>query len=57
MRLTPRRRFVVAMLVSWPVGMIYLLWLYVNGINVLRYYRHGFVGCDISTLLTVGQRL
>jgi signal transduction histidine kinase len=45
MQLTPRRRFVVAMLVSWPVGMLYLAWLYINGVNVIRYYRTGFVDC------------
>lgn len=55
MRLTPRRRFVVAMLVSWPVGMLYLLWLYRNGINVVRYYRGGFISCDTSSVLTVGN--
>jgi signal transduction histidine kinase len=45
MRLTPRRRFVVAMLVSWPVGLVYLYWLFVNGLNVVRYYRNGFPSC------------
>ena len=60
MRLTPRRRFTIAMLVSWPIGLVYLAWCYYNGINLLRYYRNGFVdcrnvyltaanGCDAST--------
>lgn len=45
-RLTPRRRFVVAMLVSWPVGLLYFWWLWVNGVNVLRWYRDGYVDCS-----------
>jgi signal transduction histidine kinase len=44
-RLTPRRRFAVAMLVSWPVGLVYLYWLWINAINLLRYYRSGFLDC------------
>jgi signal transduction histidine kinase len=54
MHLTPRRRFVVAMLVSWPVGLLYLYWLYDNGLNIIRWYRSGFVDCN-STYLTVGN--
>src|SRR6478672_4157386 len=54
MRLTPRRRFVVAMLVSWPVGLLYLYWLYVNGLNVIRWYRSGYVDCR-STYITVAN--
>jgi signal transduction histidine kinase len=46
MRLTPRWRFTIAMLVSWPVGLLYLYWLFENGINVLRWYRGGFVSCS-----------
>jgi signal transduction histidine kinase len=45
MRLTPRRRFTIAMLVSWPIGMLYLYWLFDNGLNVLRWYRSGNVSC------------
>jgi signal transduction histidine kinase len=45
MHLTPRRRFVIAMLLSWPVGLLYLYWSLLNGINVVRYYRTGFVDC------------
>ncbi len=52
MHLSPRHRFVIAMLVSWPVGLLYLYWLYVNGVNVLRWYRSGIVDCS-PALLTV----
>jgi signal transduction histidine kinase len=52
MRLTPRRRFTIAMLVSWPIGMLYLYWLFENGINVLRWYRSGNISCDISYYIT-----
>jgi signal transduction histidine kinase len=45
-RLTPRRRFVVALLVSWPIGLFYLWWLWVNGVNVLRWYHGGYVDCS-----------
>ena len=54
MWLTPRRRFAVAMLVSWPVGLLYLYWLYVNGLNVIRWYRSGYVDCT-STYITVAN--
>jgi signal transduction histidine kinase len=55
MRLTPRRRFVVAMLASWPVGLVYLYWLFANGLNVVRYYRTGFPNCGtgLSPYFTV----
>lgn len=39
------------MLLSWPIGLLYLWWLWVNGVNVLRWYRSGFVDCS-PTLLT-----
>jgi signal transduction histidine kinase len=51
-RLTPRRRFAVAMLLSWPVGLVFLWWLYANGVNILRWYRGGYVECK-PVLLTV----
>jgi signal transduction histidine kinase len=49
-QLTPRRRFVVALLLSWPIGLLYLYWLWVNGVNVLRWYRGGYVDCSPSLL-------
>jgi signal transduction histidine kinase len=56
MQLTPRRRFTVAMLVSWPVGLLYLDWLYENGANVIRWYRNGgtYVDCH-NTYATVAN--
>lgn len=52
MHLSPRRRFVVAMFISWPVGLLYLYWAYYNGLNVLRYYRTGFPDCNESVAVT-----
>jgi signal transduction histidine kinase len=52
MRFTPRRRFTIAMLVSWPVGLFYLAWCYDNGINLVRYYRSSFISCDVNVYLT-----
>jgi signal transduction histidine kinase len=46
--LTPRRRVVVAILLSWPLGFYYLDWAVFTGINIIRYYRSGFVDCDGS---------
>jgi signal transduction histidine kinase len=46
MRLTPRRRAVIAVLISWPVGYYYLDFAVYTGINIFRDYRSGYVGCD-----------
>jgi signal transduction histidine kinase len=46
--LTPRRRAVVAVVLSWPLGFFYLDWSVFTGINIIRYYRTGFVDCDDS---------
>jgi signal transduction histidine kinase len=48
MRLTPRRRAVIAILVSWPLGYIYLYWAIYTGENLFRHYRSGYVSCDGS---------
>ncbi|MDT4915139.1 MAG: hypothetical protein QOC66_4267 [Pseudonocardiales bacterium] len=48
MRLTPRRRAVIAVLLSWPLGYFYLDWATYTGINIIRHYRSGYVGCDGS---------
>jgi signal transduction histidine kinase len=47
-RLTPRRRAVIAVLLSWPLGYYYLDWATYTGINIIRHYRSGYVGCDGS---------
>jgi signal transduction histidine kinase len=47
-RLTPRRRAVIAVLLSWPLGYYYLDWSTYTGINIIRHYRSGYVGCDGS---------
>ena len=47
-RLTPRRRAVLAIVLSWPVGYFYLEWALFNGINIVRYYRSGYASCDGS---------
>ncbi len=43
--LTPKLRFALAMLLSWPVGFLYLDWAVENAINLLRYYRGGDPVC------------
>lgn len=52
MRLTPRRRFVIAMLLSWPVGFLYLYWSFSNALNLLRSYRDGIVDCSGTAVTT-----
>ena len=52
MHLSPRRRFVIAMLISWPIGLLYLYWALINGVNVIRWYRSGDVNCS-STWMTI----
>ncbi|MDT4901685.1 MAG: hypothetical protein QOJ78_2615 [Pseudonocardiales bacterium] len=47
-RLTPRRRVVLVILLSWPLGYFFLDWASFNGINIVRYYRSGYVNCDGS---------
>jgi signal transduction histidine kinase len=46
MRLTPRRRAVIAVLVTWPIGYFYLDWSVFTGLNIFRDYRSNYVGCD-----------
>ena len=46
MRLTPRRRAIIAILVSWPLGYYYLDWAFFTGTNIFRDWRSGYVGCD-----------
>ena len=40
------------MLLSWPIGLLALWWLFVNGTNILRWYRAGYVECT-PRLLTL----
>ncbi len=47
MRLTPRRRAVIAVLISWPLGYFYLDWAVYTGLNIVRDYRGGAT-CDGS---------
>ena len=37
--MTVRRRLVVALLVSWPIGLLYLDWCLYNGRNIVYVYR------------------
>ncbi|HEX3335784.1 MAG TPA: HAMP domain-containing sensor histidine kinase [Jatrophihabitans sp.] len=48
MQLTARRRIVVAILISWPLGYFYLDWATYVGIELVRYYRSGYTTCDGS---------
>jgi signal transduction histidine kinase len=45
-RLTPRRRAIIAILVSWPLGYFYLYWGFFTATNIFRDWRSGYVGCD-----------
>jgi signal transduction histidine kinase len=47
-RFTPRRRAVIAILVSWPFAYFYIDWASYTGINIVREYRSGYVACDGS---------
>jgi signal transduction histidine kinase len=46
MTLTPRRRAVIAILVSWPLGYIYLYWGVYTGYQLFRHYKYDYVSCD-----------
>lgn len=46
MQLTPRRRAVIAILLSWPLGYFYLDFSVFTGLNIIRDWRSGYVGCD-----------
>jgi signal transduction histidine kinase len=56
MQLTPRRRFVISMLISWPIGFAYLYWSVINGLNIVRYTRGngGIVDCSSEWTLANG---
>lgn len=46
--LTPRRRAVIAVLLSWPAGYFYLDWATFTGADIVRHYRVGYVTCNGS---------
>ncbi|HKC29477.1 MAG TPA: histidine kinase dimerization/phospho-acceptor domain-containing protein, partial [Jatrophihabitans sp.] len=48
MRFTPRRRAVLAIIVSWPLAYYYLDLSVFTGINLIRHYRSGYAACDGS---------
>jgi signal transduction histidine kinase len=48
MRLTVRRRLVIGLLTTWPVGLIYLDWCLFNGNNIVRVSRGHNPICDGS---------
>ncbi len=48
MTLTPRRRAVIAVLVSWPLGWLYLYSSFYAALDLLRYYRSGLPVCNQS---------
>jgi signal transduction histidine kinase len=41
-----RLRLVVALLISWPIGLAYLDWCLYNGANIVRVFRGGVPDCD-----------
>ncbi len=46
MRMTIRRRLIMALLITAPIGLVYLDWCLYNGQNIFRTYRGAFVSCD-----------
>ena len=48
MRLTPRRRVVASILITWPVAYFYVDWASYLLLNLGRYYRADYVICDGS---------
>jgi signal transduction histidine kinase len=47
-RFTPRRRAVIAILVTWPLAYFYIDWASYTALNIVRKYRSGYVDCDGS---------
>jgi signal transduction histidine kinase len=47
-RFTPRRRAVLAILVSFPLAYYYLDWAAYTALNLVRHYRSHYVTCDGS---------
>jgi signal transduction histidine kinase len=48
MQLTPRRRAALAIILSWPLGFLYMYWALYVALDIARWYRGGFVRCDGS---------
>lgn len=55
MRFTPRRRLVVALLVSWPLGVAYVYFVFQCALNLARYARGGYYDCG-GNYLDAGLR-
>ena len=47
MRLTARRRVLLALLVSWPVMFVWVGWMALLGYSLTEYYRTSFASCGI----------
>ena len=45
MRLTPRRRVLIAVLISWPFAWAFLYWSFFTAVDLLRYFHGGFPSC------------
>ena len=50
MRLTPRRRVMVALLVSWPLALIWVGWIVLTVYSLLEYSRTTYTSCGGGTL-------
>jgi signal transduction histidine kinase len=55
MRLTTRWRAVTAVVLSWPVGFVFLPWLVHICTYIVQYYRDGYAVCDQSYPLNLTQ--
>jgi signal transduction histidine kinase len=47
MRLTARRRVLLALIVSWPVMFVWVGWMALLGYSLTEYYRTSFASCGI----------
>ena len=55
MSLTTRWRAVTAVVLSWPIGLVFLPWLVRICTYIAQYYRDGYAECDQSTALNLTQ--
>lgn len=44
--MSTRRRLIIALLISWPIGTVYLDWFVHTAMNLVHVYRGGYAQCD-----------
>ena len=50
MRLTPRRRVLIALIVSWPFAVIWVGWIALTLLALVQYQRQSYTSCGGTTL-------